>query len=498
VSGKDEGIGPAIDAARAAGVDTTALGAGELSLALAVADEAKIEKILAAETDSARNDPFYELSAGVALERKGDAGALDRYDHAVAEEPRLASPKIRAARAALLADDVAGAEARMLTLPDSPSKTALAALEWVVKRADGTPNPPGRPATLPTTAEVLRPLGLTYAATALLDAEKGGDPSTLSKRGVDEADVPATAVLFGRLAEERGDPSSAVDAAKRALAMGPRYAPAVRQLCRATLQLGKLDVLTDAIAGLPEDATREARSILAYERSDVVGLDAILAKVEPASVERLGIASRRDRLVGEQPLSADTVAKLTSSDIPGADLVAVDALLDQGNLAKAREVTKMWPDPSAHPLRARRYARLLRYEGNLDEAALAIRSATQGEAKRVEEVLIQAEVPALRPLARQSMHEKPNDMSPDLARMLEAYVIARDDEKHEAEDLLRGVEVPGKGAPLPTRIVAALAFGEAEVKRGQALSKALVAEFPENPDVKRAGAGLEAPTPKGK
>ncbi len=492
VSGKDEGIGPAIDAARAAGAPPTALAAGELSLALAQADAVKVDKLIGSETDANRADPFYELAAGVALEHRGDAHAIDRYDHAISEEARLTSPRIRAARAALLADDVTGADTRIAAIADSPSKTALLALEWVVRRADGAADVPGRPNTLPTTAEVLRPLELTYAATALLDAEKGGDPGALSKRGIDEADDPSTAVLFGRIAEQRSDPSSAIDAARRALALGPRYAPATHLLCRSALQLGKLDALKDAVAKLPEETTREPRSILAYERGDLAELDDLLTKVDPASEDRLAIGARRDRLAGEQPLSADVVAKLTGGNIAGGDLLAVDALLDTGSLAKARELTKRWPDPGGHPLRARRYARLLRYEGNLDEAALAIRSAATGEARLVEEVLIQAEVPALRALARQSMRERPSDLPADVARMLEAYVAARDDEKRDAEDLLRGVEVPNKKAALPVRVIAALAFGEAENKRAESLVKALVATFPENPDVKRASSILEA------
>jgi hypothetical protein len=490
ISGKDESIGPAIDAARANGASAADLAAGELALAVIQADDAKVDSVLKNETDAMHSNAFYELAAGAALEHRGDATAIDRYDQATKDEPKLTSSKVRSVRAAILEDRLADAEKRLSSLDDSPNKTNLAALLWVAKRAAGDREPAGRPASLPTTAEVLRPLNATYAATAVVDAEKGGDLGTLSKRGIDEADVPSTALLFGRLAESRGDPSTAIDAAKRALALAPRYRPAVHIMTRAVAELGKLDLLKDGIANLDESVTRAARAFLAYERGDLSELEAVLAKIDAKDEERFFVQAERDRLVGDQPLASETIKKLEATP-GGGDLVAMDALLDAGNLEEARDLAKKWTDPSSHLLRARRYARLNRYEGNLDEAALAIRGAAPSQGTAIEQALIRAEIPAQRPLAKQVMREKPPELSPELAKMLEAYVIARDEELHDASEELSGVSTPGKNASLPVRMTAALAFGEAQEKRGETLVKALYASFPQNPDVKRAAEALK-------
>lgn len=498
-AGTDPDLGAALDAARAAGVGTDAA-CGEVALALSQKNAARVDEIIAKEDAGLGKDAYYQLAVGVALEERGDVKAIERYEAAIAAEPRLTPARIRAIRALLLEGDLPEAEKRLAELPDSPSKVALQALAWAAGRAGGLPETVARPKTLPTTAEVGRELVPAYAATSLLDAEKG-DASALTKRGIDESDAPGVAVLFGRIALERGDVTGALAAARAALTVGPRYAPASKLLGRTALEQGKFDAMMQVVATLPEDVTRELRSIRAYELSDLDELSAISTKVEEADPAKFVVSARFERLRGVAPLSDAQIGRLLTSEALGAELCAVDALLDKGDLAKAKEVIGQWSDATTQPLRAKRYARLMRYEGNLDEALLALGGATTtAGTATMERMIVAAEIPKHRKEVLDLLAQRPSplEVPAATARLLEGYIRARDDDMRIAKDILDGATIPSKQTALPTRMCAALAFGEVKDKRAEGLVRELYASFPKNPDVLRAAVALgiaDAPKP---
>lgn len=501
VNGEPAGIEGAVKAARGAGVPDADLAFAEIIEALLSGKEDRALEIAKANEAERTRDPYFALAHAALLERRGDPLAEERLRAAVAIEPGMRSASVRLARFLILQGKGDEAKAIYGPLPDAdPARKALDALAaargWLDARTPGA-KPPAEPAVI--TAEIPRSLHPIFSAVKLLaDAEDAASKKVATgksnaeaqaqlKRAIDESDSPALALFFGEIALARRDEVTAFAAASRALALAPGYPSALTVLSRASVSLGKLDQLDKLLEGLPPESTIGLRAFSAYEQGNTEALaklgQSLTEQTDPGGVVRVRLA----RVRGTAPISSDAIDKLLKADPIAGDLCAVDALLDAGDLARAREIVNGWPDASSHPLRAGRAARLLRYEGKGREAATALVSAAAGRAVLVERIMLGAETDAGREQARSLIDERLGQDRP----FWQAYVLAKSGEVDKAKSMLEVATPPVFDSPLASRVAAVLAYAETgDVTRGEPIARVLLESFPKNPDVKRAAKSL--------
>lgn len=487
VTGKEGGLRKAIALeSQAQGAPSAA---AELVLAMVDGSTSDVERALE-KVRAAPDDPFAALVEGALLEKRGSSEASQKYEKALALEPKLTSARVRLAHLLLVEGKIKEAEAQIRFLDEkAPARAVLTALVWASSKVYGG-EPRTRPERLPTSAEVPRLLHGVYAALSVLDAGAGSDASGLCARAIAESEVPGVALFFGRLALTRNDRITAIRAARRALDLSPGLRAAVDLAGKSALELGKLGEIDDIVSKGPADVTRHLAALKAYEAFDVDALRDMAAITTGDETDKIVIKAQLARLKGK-PLVETELQQLTDSKVTGADLVLVDLLLDAGNLDRAGKIVEGWGDTSSAASRARRGARLLRYRGDLDEAGLALANADQGQATLIERVLLDAEIPRQRDRAIEALLRRPSPLEgTQVRKYLEAYVRARTDETARAEDLIKEIDPPTSSANFPSRVCAALAFAETKDKRGEALVRSLFEIYPANRDVLRAAAGF--------
>ena len=485
------GLTEAIAHARALGASHGELAFAEVTVALGTKDAPAIAEVLRRhDADAARkSDPFYQLAAGAALDAIGDAGAIPRYRAAALAEPRSKSAELRLSRALLLQGDAAEGRKRALALAeatgDRPEAAAIRGLLWLVDRRDAAPASqapaPAAAADLPRTLRCVQPAMALFAAT---DAEARQAALAGAIHG---ADTPAAAVFFGALALTAGETASALHASQRALEMAPGHAPALRLLARIAFATAQLEGMEAAAARLPPADAAEIRAMIAYEAGDFAQLGKIAEGLGGATGDGAAATlARRDRLLGAT-ISPERLAALRASGGIGVDILVIDVALDAGDLEHARELMAGWTDASTHALRALRWARLLRYEGKLDEARAALEAAAPTRPALIERLLLEAETDEERAHALAVLDDR---LQPERL-FFESYLRARQGNFIGARAILGGVELPAPDAPLSLRLAAALALGELhDTARGLPMVQALIALWPRNPDAIRAAVGL--------
>jgi len=466
-----------------------------LELARAVADRnGEAERALLAKwTDLRKSDAYFLLAAGVSLEQRGDRLAIEKYGAALGAEPRLRPAALRLARAELLDGDTTRGVARVEGLAaqgaQAPEVLALRGLVWLRSRNEQ----PGKgvPAPAVPAPDVL-PIELRFvpAAVAIISSVPPSKRGSALEDAAKQADTPSVEVLFGTIAFDLHAEASALEISRAALGRAPDYPPTLLLFAKSGLALAKLDAIDEVAKSLPTAQQKLLGAITAYERGDVTTVVEVRSwlgqRDEPG---REGIVARAERLVGSQPMPPARIKALQRPDVAGGDLVAVDALLDSGDLKGARSIVDQWSDPSSHPLRALRAARLLRYEGKLGEAESALDVAAPTQPALVERVLIEADKADERAHARSMLDARFGEDR----FYYEAYLLALDDRMPAARKLLDTLPVPGDDAPLARRVAAALAFGAADDKdRARELVRRLSAVWPRNPDVERARRALDS------
>jgi tetratricopeptide (TPR) repeat protein len=484
---QDRALAAAMSQAKALGASDGDLAFAAITAAAAARDPKRVDSLLENnDKDTAcRADAHYELAAGAALDMRGDARAVQRYESAVRLEPRLVSAQVRLARAALLYGDMKDGAKRARALaekfPDRAEGPVLVAFAGALD-----PDSTGKPGALDpaTVADLPRPLrsiawGLGYdparAATGLAAA-------------IDDADTPAVAVYCGRRALAAGDTASARQAAERALVLAPSYKSALSMMAELHLRDGRLPEALTAAAALDARGAAEVRAIVAYESGDPVKLAAaVQAFDDPKAAPALVAIAARDRLLGAQPLDRDRLEFLRKSKQLWSDIVAADAALDEGDLTLAHAIIDPWSGGAKHPILALRVGRLQRYEGKLPEARAALQAASPTRPALIERALLDAETKEERTNAAAALDER---MEPE-RKWIHAYLKARGGGLAAAQKIMAPLKIPEPDAPFSVRVVAALAFGEiVDIFRGNANTRALLAGWPKNPDVIRAAVGL--------
>jgi predicted Zn-dependent protease len=458
----------------------------------------------------AANDAWYQLMAGATLERAGDSRALERYAASVKLDPELIPAQTSLVR--LLAIDSDPSKAATLAkqfrakYPDRAEGAALAALAWARDPARSEQPPADVKEMLDRAGEL--PLSLSVVPNAVralqaLDKRATEDAKAEVKKGLSAADSPGMAVWLGSIAISTDDEQLARKAALVAVSFSAVYPPARILAARVALLGDRLDealkATEDLEAGSPDVAI--VRAAAAYERVDADGLARALEAIAPETRKisvMLPVVIAQEALAGRARFSKEKILALATNEAPWADLVAMDIALDYGDLETAKKIAASWKDSEKLPLRAARLSRLARYDGRLDDAE-AMSLASIGSGTVTPRTLQER---ALVLVAR----GKATEVGPVLAKYplvlgalsswLAAYALASAGKIDEARGRTAAIDPPPPLAPLPARMIAAMALGAMKDKhRGFEYVKPIYDLGFGNPDMANAGApwGLHAP-----
>jgi hypothetical protein len=453
-------------------------------------------------------DVWYQLVAGAALERAGDARARDRYAAAAKIDPDLVVAQVGLARVTAIAGDAIEAmklaKALRAKLPDRAEPIALVALAWGRDPLrEDTPAPP-EVDQLRARADEL-PSGLKFvphamAALAALDKHAFDDARTEIQAGLAVADSPGAAVWLGTIALPLGDEALARKAALGALQLSAAYEPARALAARVALLGGRLDEALKATEDLDPAAPDVAvvRAASAYERVDPDGVSRGLDALSPDSRKLpfvAALAMGPDVLYGRVQLDATKLATLANNDdAPWSNLIAMDVALDAGDLAGADKIASGWGKAAeSKPLQALRLARLARYEGRLD-AADALSQAAMDAAtvtprvlwERAYTLVARGRVAEVAPL----LARYPLVLGP-LATWLSAYATASSGGVEAAKGKTASIDPPPPSATLEARVVAAAAFGAMkDRRRGGDYIREVLSTGSQHPDLVAAALAL--------
>ena len=389
--------------------------------------------------------------------------------------------------------------------PDRAEGVALVALAWSRDpRREDTPAPPEVDEVGKRADEL--PIGLrsvphAIAALRALEKRASDDARAELTKALAVADSPGVAVWIGSIGLSLGDESLSRKAALAALQMSAAYAPARSLAARVALLGGRLDEAlkaTEELDGTSPDVA-VVRAAVAYERVDIDGiaraLEALAPDVRKAPVlASLGLGP--DALAGKMHLDGPKALVLAGSDAPWSDLVAMDAVLDDGDLATADKIAASWgKDAESQALRALRLARLARYENRLDAAEALSQAAMVGGTVTPRALWERAFLLVARGRASEVgnlIAHYPLVLGP-VASWLAAYATASSSPGgvDTAKGRVASLDPPPTGSPLGARVVAAAAFGAMKDRhRGGDYVKDVLATGSTNPDLVAAALAL--------
>jgi hypothetical protein len=481
-TGEDVAFEDAMARAKEVGVPEEKYAFAHVASFLFQGDTAGAAGVLPRWDGPAATDAWYQLVAGAALERAGDARARDRYGAAAKSDPDLFVAQVGLARVTAIAGDAGEAmkmaKALRLKLPDRAEPLALVALAWGRDPLREDTPPPPEVDQLRTRAEEL-PSGLKFvphamAALAALDKHADDDARAEIQKGLAVADSPGAAVWLGAIALPLDDEALARKAALGALQLSAAYEPARALAARVALLGGRLDEALKATEDLDPASPDVAivRAASAYERVDPDGVARGLEAL-PAETRKLpfvaALAMGPDVLSGRVQLDAAKLSALANNDdAPWSNLIAMDVALDAGDLAGADKIAAGWgKGAESQPLRALRLARLARYEGRLDAADALSQAALDAATvtprvlwERVYALVARGRVAEVAPL----LARYPLVLGP-LATWLSAYATASSGGVEAAKGKTASIDPPPSSAPLEARVVAAAAFGAMKDRR---------------------------------
>jgi hypothetical protein len=417
----------------------------------------------------AGHDAMYQLTAGAVLEHAGDLRAIERYEAARALDPKLIAADILLARLALLELGKEKAAPVIAALKgkvgDAPSVRALNALAWVVDPARGDDPPADAKLSADDATKLPAPLLCVPPMLEAAHSVRTGDHEKLARsldQAIRTADSPALAAGLGFLAIEAGDETLARKAALRAVSFSATYPRARTLAARVALLGGRIDEAQKAVEQLDPTSADVAvvRAVAAYESLEPADVDAALKVLGDAQTSHpfAALAAGSGVLLGTKYPAAADIAGLRDPSVPWGEIVVLDALLDQGDLAGAESVLAGRTGDALRPVHLLRLARLRRYQGKTAEAVSASARALEGNVTApllVERTydLVAADDTAS---ARTLIAKYPVVLGP-LSGWLAAYVDAHAKDKNEQAQAVARVaklDLPPDASPLAIRILA--------------------------------------------
>jgi tetratricopeptide (TPR) repeat protein len=461
----------------------------------------------------ADDDAWYQLVAGATFERAGDARAVERYAAAVKLDPGLVVAQILLARATAVDGDphhaAEVAKEFRAKYPDRVEGATLVALAWARDPMRG--EPPAEAKEIADKVDVLpTPLkAVAPAVRALLAIEqhKTDEAKKALQKGLAVADTPGIAAWLGSIALATGDEALARKGALTAVSYSAVYPPARMLAARVALLGARLDEALKASEELPPASPDVAivTAAVAYEKLDGERMRSALDAL-PDDAKKLPflvpLVRGQALMAGNaQALAGDKAIEMADDDTPWADLVAMDAALDTGDVELARKVAAKWPGDAnnVRALRAVRLSKLARWDGKNDEADRLSRAALESGTVTVRALAERVFVLAAMGKAGDAValfKAYPNVGGP-LAKWLRAYAVASNGKLEEARAIISSEDPPPALAPLPARTYAAMAYGAVkDARHGNEYVKALVTAGFVNPDVttaaEKAGVGKVA------
>ena len=498
LGGEPRGIDSAIHRGRTVGLPEKDLAFGRMASFLVEGDVAGAAAQLPKWDKEAGRDAFYHLAAGAVLERAGDLRAVERYEAARTLDPKLAACDILLGRLALL--EFGGERAGPILasvkakLGDHPSARALRALAWVVDPERPDEPPPDARVTPDDAARLPAPLAAVPPMVEAARAVHGGDREKLAQaldRAIGLADTPSLAAGLGFLAIEAGDETLARKAALRAVGFAALYPRARTLAARVALLGGRIDEAQKAIEQLEPTSADVAvvRAVAAYESFEPGDVDAALKVLgEGAKAHAFsGLALGSGILLGTRyPAPAERDA-LRDPSVPWGEIVAVDAALDQGDLAAAQTILGARTGEALRPVHLLRLARLRRYQGKAEEAVAASAGALEGNVTAPMLIERTFDLVAAEDLtgARTLIAKYPALLGP-LGAWLSTYVDGSGKEKADkaqAASRAAKLDLPPDGSALALRVLVLRALVVSGDKRAKDYLRTLAHRAPKHPDV---------------
>jgi len=493
--GESQGIDSALTRARQTGVPEPELAFARIGSFIAQGDTAGAAALLPQFDGPAKKDAYYQLLAGVALERAGDLRAAERYQLAVSLDSELLPAQIMLARALILEGDrLKGLEVvRHIRSrwPNRAETSALSALAWARDPVRG-PAPLEAEQTKAHRDELPVALRAVPGAIEALQAiERNAllDAKAAIVRALATANSPGVATWLGSLALQMGDDALARRAALQAVGFSAIYPQARVLAARVALAGGRLDEALNAVNELDTSMPDVAivRASVAYERLDPEGVALALERLSAEArtrPEMAALVKAADVLKGNAVLDTAALRTLASSDVAWGDVIAIDAALDAGNLTVANELIDRFRDTKDRPPRALRVARHLRYtERAADAEAPATQATAMPTARTVVERILVLLATNRGDEARSFVAKNAQVLGP-MASWVLCYIDADGPRLAESRARAALLEPPSYMAPLLWRVVSALAMGDlGDRKRGLPYVKGLLKSFPKNPDV---------------
>ena len=483
--------------AKEVGVDEKKLAFSYVASFLFQGDTAGAAATVAKWDQPCAEDPWFQLLAGATFERAGDPRALERYSAAVRLAPELVLAQILLNRSmAIDGDPKRAAElAKEIKIrqPNRIEASALVLLAWARDPNRGALPDDGQ--TVMENADAL-PLALRsvpYAARAMLAIPKGmaDEAKTSLQRGLNLADTPGMATWLGSIALATGDEELARKGALAALSFSAAYSPARVLAARVALFGARLDEALKATEELPP-ATADVAIVVAaasYEKIDAERMGrALEAMSDDARKSPYVVPLVNGQALMAGKLGALTEAKaLAASDDPApwADLVSMDWALDSGDVELAKKIAATWRgEPRA--MRAIRLARLARYDGRLEDADKFSKIGLEGgtPTMRALSERVFTLVAMKKDADAQALFKTYPNVGGPLAKWLRAYATASHGKVDEAKAMIAQEDPPPTAAPMPARIIAAMAYGAMkDTRHGGDYSKDILKAGFESPDM---------------
>jgi tetratricopeptide (TPR) repeat protein len=461
----------------------------------------------------AQADAWYQLMTGETLERAGDPRATERYAAAVKADPSLMVAQVALVRQTALEGDArrAGDLAKEFHAKygDRAEGLALVSLAWARDPARGEQPPPEVEAMRAHEAELPQSLkAVPPAIAAIQDVDKHAydDAKQEIEKGLAAVDGPGVASWLGSIALDTGDEGLARKAALAAVGFSAVYAPARVLAARVALLGDRLDEALKAADELETSSPDVAvvRAAVAYERVDSDGIDRALEAV-PAEARQVPFLSAltlaASVLLGKAAMPAAKIFETSNDEAPWSSIVAMDLAMDVGELDVADKIAQSWKGSETNPLHALRLSRLYRYQNKLDLADAMSKTAldagtvtTRTLEERVFVLVAKNRGAEVGPLLAKFPVLQAN------AAWLRAYALASAGKVEEARGKTASLDPPPVLAPLPTRIIAAVALGAMkDKKRGGDVVKGILDQGIQDPDLLAAAASLgvkKAPPPR--
>jgi tetratricopeptide (TPR) repeat protein len=487
------GIESAIARCRTLDIDESKTAFGKIASFLAEGDLAGAAAILPKWDEKAKSDPFYQLTAGAMLERAGEVRAIGRYKQAFDLDPDLLVARVFHSELVTLELGIDTGkpvlDEAVHRLGDGPIARALSGLAWAVGTADSDLPEAGRIAEgdrqrLPTQ---LLAIPFVVDARVAARAEKPDEALAALDRALRVTATPAMASWIGQVAIDLGDEQLARKAVLRALSYSALY-PRARSLAARVALLGAhIDEAKNAIQELDSKSPEVlvVRAAAAYEALDPSELESAAAVL--GSPDGLGRALGKGLgiVMGRAYPPAPALEQMATPSVPWGDLVAVDAALDTGNLPLAQKIAGRWGDRATTPTYALRLARLLRYQGKVEDAAKASDDAVVAGGvtprvlvERFDTLVASKDIAGARAL----LGQYPAVLGP-LTDFLKISLDVADGKAARAKALAARLEPPPFDSPLLYTLIAARALVGVGDRRSKPLVQMLAHAVPRHPDV---------------